>query len=155
MATPDFERSYTVIWADLDPNRHLRNTAYSEYGTHTRFAFLAAHGITQERLAKLGVGPVLFSEHSEFRREVRLDETLIVNVRVTGASPDGARWRIRHEVFKHKPNGQRALAATIDLDGAWLDLRTRKLCVPPPDVLAAFEAMPRSDDCETLSARRR
>jgi acyl-CoA thioesterase FadM len=36
-----FECRFEVRWADLDGNRHVRNTAFSEYATHTRFRLLA------------------------------------------------------------------------------------------------------------------
>ena len=38
-----FTCPFEVRWADLDGNRHVRNTAFSEYATHTRFRLLAAH----------------------------------------------------------------------------------------------------------------
>ncbi len=39
-----FTVPFEVRRADLDGNRHVRNTAFSEYATHTRFRLLAAHG---------------------------------------------------------------------------------------------------------------
>ena len=40
----------------------------------------------------------------------------------------------------YKADGR--VAATVTVDGAWLDLDRRKLAVPPPDLAAAFAAMP-------------
>jgi acyl-CoA thioesterase FadM len=59
---PAFECRFEVRWSDLDGNRHVRNTAFSEYATHTRFRLLAAHGFDQARLQALRFGPVMMRE---------------------------------------------------------------------------------------------
>jgi acyl-CoA thioester hydrolase len=38
------------------------------------------------------------------------------------------------------------LAATLEVDGAWLDLRARKIVAPPPDLVRAFDTMGRTED---------
>ncbi|GAC1367540.1 MAG: hypothetical protein NVSMB30_02010 [Hymenobacter sp.] len=44
-----------------------------------------------------------------------------------------------HSIFKADDR----VAATVTVDGAWLDLDRRKLTVPPAELVAAFGAMPR------------
>jgi acyl-CoA thioester hydrolase len=154
MTAAPYERTYTVIWGDVDANRHMRNTAYAEYCTHTRFAYLTSRGVTLERLSELGVGPVVFRESTEYRRELHLDDTLLVTIRLAGAAPDGSRWQIRHELYRLEPDGTRTHAAVHALEGAWFDLRSRKLTLPPAELAAALGDLPHTEDFQAMPARR-
>lgn len=146
-----FERRYEVRWADLDANRHMRNTAYSEYASHTRVSFLAAHGFSPARFAALRFGPVLFREEIRFRREVHLEEIITVNVRCGGLAPDGSRWRMYQEITCS--DGQ--VAALVTVEGAWMDLDVRRLVPPPPELLGALQALPHTEDYEILPSLRK
>lgn len=126
-----YTKSFTVRWADCDVNAHMRNTAYSEYATDARVSYLAEHGFAFERFVELGFGPVILREEIDYLREVRLGETVEVDLTVTGLSPDFARFRFEHEFTKG--GGKRA--ARIVLSGGWLSLKTRKL-IPAPEPLA-------------------
>src|SRR5919205_533013 len=42
------------------------------------------------------------------------------------------------------------LIATIEMDGAWLDLEARKIVVPPPEMVRAFEHLGRTEDFAVL-----
>lgn len=33
-------KEFEVKWADLDPNRHMRHSAYNDYAAHMRVKFL-------------------------------------------------------------------------------------------------------------------
>jgi acyl-CoA thioester hydrolase len=44
------------------------------------------------------------------------------------------------------------LAATIEVDGAWLDLRARKIVVPPEEMVSAFADVSRTEDFAVLSS---
>ena len=141
-----FECQFEVRWADLDGNRHVRNTAFSEYATHTRFRLLAAHGFDQARLEALRFGPVMMREEIRYRREVRFGDAVVVTVRCAGLSVDGSHWRVHQDVLR--PDGKEAVALTIQ--GGWMDLDARKLVVPPPELAAVLESLPRTRDYETL-----
>lgn len=39
-----YRLSFIPRWADLDPNRHLRHTAYADYATPVRFSYLTENG---------------------------------------------------------------------------------------------------------------
>lgn len=95
-----FECRFEVRWADLDGNRHVRNTAFSEYATHTRFQLLAAHGFTQASLESLRFGPVMTREEIRYRREVLFGDALRVSVRFCGLSVDSSHWRVGQEVLR-------------------------------------------------------
>ena len=141
-----FECQFEVRWADLDGNRHVRNTAFSEYATHTRFRLLAAHGFDQARLEALRFGPVMMREEIRYRREVRFGDAVVVTVRCAGLSADGSHWRVHQDVLR--PDGKEAVALTIQ--GGWMDLDARKLVVPPPELAAVLESLPRTRDYEAL-----
>jgi len=88
-----FECHFEVRWADLDGNRHVRNTAFSEYATHTRFRLLAAHGFAQAQLEQLRFGPVMMREEIRYRWEVHFGDALVVNVSCAGLSAYSSHWR--------------------------------------------------------------
>lgn len=146
-----FSRTFTVRWADCDVNGHMRNTAYSEYGIDVRIAFLAELGFPYERLAELGIGPVLLREELDYLRELKMGERLTVDFRQLGLSPDGVRFRFRHDFTKE--NGKPA--ARIVLDGGWMDLRQRRLTAPPEPLARAFTALQKAEGWAELPGAKR
>jgi acyl-CoA thioester hydrolase len=143
-------REYEVRWADLDPNAHMRHTAYMDYAAQARVAFLTEHGFGLPEFHAAMVGPVLFKETTDYLREVRANERITVSIEVCGASANGKHFRIRHEIRKHDG----VVAARVEVTGAWLDLRARKVCEPPAALRAAMDAMPRSADFAEIPSGR-
>jgi acyl-CoA thioester hydrolase len=47
------------------------------------------------------------------------------------------------------------LVARVTSAGGWLDLKTRRLVVPPEALVAALRLLPRTDDFELLPSLRR
>jgi acyl-CoA thioester hydrolase len=142
-----FSRSYEVIWADLDANAHMRHTAYMDYAAQVRLAWLQEMGFSIERLSQAGVGPILFTETTSYRREVRGGERIEVQLELTGLSENRKHWRFRQPILK--AGGE--LAALVEVQGAWLDLRARKVAPPPPELLAAVEGWPRAADFSLIA----
>jgi acyl-CoA thioester hydrolase len=141
-----FAERFTVRWSDLDGNRHVRNTIFSELATHTRFRLLEANGFTQSRFEALRFGPVMFREEIRYRRELLFGDEATVNVLFAGLSDDGSQWRVHQEVTR----GDGKHAALLTIDGAWIHLDSRKLVAPPGELLDLFRRLPRTDDFETL-----
>jgi len=141
-----FVQSFAVRWSDLDANRHVRNTVFSEFATHTRFRLLESNGFPQERFESLRFGPVMFREEIRYRRELVFGDEVRVNVRFAGLSADGSQWRVRQEVTR--PGGKQAAILTID--GAWICLDSRKLVRPPAELAKLLQAQPRTTDYEVL-----
>ena len=141
---PVFSKRFEVRWADLDANRHLRNTAYLDYATHVRFAFLAENGFPPSRFGELHFGPVILREEMSFLREVGPNDELTVDYRLAALSQDGRRFKLRHRVFRRDG----VEAARIDTDGGWMDLATRKLRPPPEELAAALDRLVRTSDFE-------
>jgi acyl-CoA thioester hydrolase len=128
-------------WSDLDPNGHVRHSVYYDWGAMARITFLDAHGVGLAWMARNGIGPVLFREEARFLREIRFGDELQIDVALAGASADGRKWRIRHRIVRGDE-----LTATVEVDGAWLDLRARKIVVPPGELVHAFDRAPRTED---------
>lgn len=143
---PSFEEKFTVRWSDLDANRHVRNTVFSEFATHTRFRLLESLGFAQPRFESLRFGPVMFREEIRYRRELLFGDQVTVNVLFAGLSEDGSQWRVHQEVSRG--NGKQAAVLTID--GAWIDLDTRKLVAPPVELRDLLRSFSRTADFETL-----
>ena len=141
-----FECHFEVRWTDLDGNRHVRNTAFSEYATHTRFRLLAAHGFTQAKLEALRFGPVMMREEVRYRREVLFGDALRVTARCAGLSVDGSHWRVHQDVLRQ--DGREAALLTIQ--GGWIDLDSRRPVAPPAELAAVLQGLPRTPDFEEL-----
>ncbi|MCC2545223.1 thioesterase family protein [Hymenobacter sp. BT175] len=137
----EYSKTFTVRWADLDPNVHMRHSAYTDYAAQVRLEFLADHGLPMKRLAELALGPILFREDTRFLKEIGISEAIRVTGELGGLNEDGSRWRIIHTIYKQ--DGR--VAATVTVDGAWLDLRTRKLTVPPAEAVEAMHALQRHE----------
>ncbi|HEV7164640.1 MAG TPA: acyl-CoA thioesterase [Gammaproteobacteria bacterium] len=137
-----YAKIFEVRWADLDPNGHVRHSAYADYGAQARVAFLAEHGFGLGQFMKLRMGPVLFREDLKYVREIRANETIRVSCEAVGISPNRKHWRIRHRVFRQ--DGE--LACIIDCQGAWFDLVNRKVIPAPAELEATFGKMPKAND---------
>ena len=139
-----FELSFDVRWADIDANKHMRHSAYYDYAAHLRVQLLKNIGMDLVTLSKLGIGPVLFREEAIFMREISMDDTIRVNVKLKRTREDASRWTFIHEFYKD----DKAVAAKVTVDGAWLDLNKRKLTALPDHFLHIFLDIPRTDDFE-------
>ena len=133
-------------WSDLDANRHVRNTVFSEFATHARFRLLEAHGFGQARFEVLRFGPVMFREEIRYRRERVFGEEVDVSVVFAGLSEDGSQWRVQQEVTR--ADGKQAAVLTID--GAWIHLDHRRLVAPPGELLTLLRGLARTEEFETL-----
>ncbi|MBO2009125.1 acyl-CoA thioesterase [Hymenobacter negativus] len=131
--------TYRTRWADMDPNGHMRHSAYADYAADQRVVLLAQWGFDLKSFAQLRLGPILFREETKFIKEIHIGEEIQVDSQLASVSEDGSRWTIVHRICK--ADGR--VAATVTVDGAWLDLDRRKLTVPPAELVTAFGSMPR------------
>ncbi len=142
--------SYKVIfktrWADFDPNNHMRHSAFNDYAAEARVRFFADHKFSISEFNKQNIGPILFSENTNFFREINLSEDITVELFLKGISENGERFKVQHHIFKE--NG--VLAAKIEIYGAWLDLKKRKLTVPPSQIITTFNSLKKSENFENI-----
>src|SRR5215211_5159618 len=134
-----------VRWSDLDPNYHVRHSVYYDYGAYCRITFLNSHAVTTAFFTQHHFGPILFREECIFKREIKLDDIVTIDLQLVKSRPDYSRWTIRHTITR---NGEHA--ATLSMDGAWIDTLQRKLTIPPELARKSFEKMPRIDTFEWI-----
>ena len=142
----NFQSSMQIRWADLDPNFHLRHSVYYDWGALCRMEYLSAAGITIEVMQQLGIGPILFREECVFRREIKMGDVVTMNLKLLRSRKDFSRWSFQHQVFK---NGD-TVSAILTVDGAWMDMRQRKLATPPQQVQDLFEKIAPTEDFEWI-----
>ena len=122
-----FEQTIMVRWADLDPNGHVRHSVYYDYGAQVRINYLHQQGCS------LGW---MFRNTVDYKA-----------MKLAGLSADYRKWSIRHQICR-----EGKLCASLDLDGAWLDLRARTIMVPPQEIMVQFDNMERTDDFRVIAA---
>lgn len=86
-----FEKNIEIRWSDLDPNNHLRHSAYYDYGAYSRICFLNEHGLTAETMLQHNIGPILFREECLFKKEIKFGDTIKINVKLDKATLDFSR----------------------------------------------------------------
>jgi acyl-CoA thioester hydrolase len=129
-----YKVEFATKWSDFDPNRHLRHTAYNEYAAEVRIRYFSERNFSIQEFTKHNIGPVLFTEETSFRKEIRLGENITVNIQLAGVSANNERWKLVHEVF----NEAGKLSAVIKVYGAWMDLSKRKLTSLPKEAHHLF-----------------
>jgi acyl-CoA thioester hydrolase len=145
----NFTMPVQIRWSDIDQNRHLRHSVYYAYGAMMRMNVLYSSGLTTQKLEELKIGPILFREEAIFKREIKLEDNVMMNVELLKSTRDYARWTLRHQFVKDGG----VVAAILNLDGAWMDLEKRKLTVPSEFVQHVFEQFPKSTEFEWVEGK--
>ncbi|MDB2385236.1 thioesterase family protein [Polaribacter sp.] len=141
-----FKVTFITKWADFDPNRHMRHTAYNDYAAETRVRYFKDQNLSIEKFTEYNIGPILFKEETTYRKEIHLGENIMVDFKVSGLSENNERWKIIHNIYNE--NGE--LSAIVKVYGAWIDLTKRKLAIPPKETQSLFSSAERTDDFETI-----
>jgi acyl-CoA thioester hydrolase len=138
----EFIRKVEIRWSDIDPNFHVRHSAYYDFGAYCRISFLTEHGITPAVMSQHHVGPILFREECVFKREIKFGDEITINFKLGKVSGDYSKWTMVHEIWK---NGD-TLAAILTVDGAWMDIQLRKITAPPQSFITGFDAIPKTEN---------
>jgi acyl-CoA thioester hydrolase len=145
----EYSRKYEIRWSDLDANGHVNYSAYINAAADLRYRFFREHDFPPEKFEKLGSGPIYTAIHAWFLREVRIGETVTITYALSGLSPQGGRWKVEHAILKS--NGKKAVV--LEIEGAILNLTTRKPALPTSELLQTFSLVPRAKDFQVLSER--
>lgn len=137
-----------VLWAQIDANRHLRHSAYADFCAQARSNLLNKIGLSLEEFGKNKIGPILFREELIYFKEVRLDEYIKVAVEISKLNLKNGKFSFRHKIYKEND----ILAAEVNVDGAWLDLTTRKLTTVPDTWKEIITKIPKSLDYKEVNA---
>ena len=146
-----YAKEFEVLWVDTDLNGHLTHTAYSNYATNVRVGFFTdclKHDVLS--LLKEGIGPIIIREFIEYKREVHLGDTIKIDLAIVGVSEKGDRWILRHKVYK-----ENKVCCVITIEGAWLDLKTRKLTFPVQKIYDGFNDLVKDSDFKIMDRRSR
>jgi len=129
---PPFRTQVHLRWADIDANFHVRHSVYYDLCAQQRTEALEELGITLDLMKEGHFGPVLFREECTFRRELKLHDTIMLEVRMRSLSKDHSRFSFEHVFLKE--------------DGTWIDTQRRKLSAPPLLAEQAMDHVPRTAD---------
>jgi acyl-CoA thioester hydrolase len=139
-ALSTFRTKLNLRWSDIDANFHLRHSVFYDLCAQHRMDVLAELGVTMALMKEHHFGPVLFREECTFRREIKLDDDVYVDLEVRSISADHTRFSFAHTFTK----ADGTHCAQLVVEGAWMDTRLRKLCAPPPEARAAMDRVPRA-----------
>ena len=140
-------KEFEVRWSDVDANRHLANSAYINFMSHTRMRYLLELGFDQRAMAQHRIGPVVFYEHMYYFKEVFPGRPIRVSLEIMGMSPDGRFFEFHHNFYDAKGRN----VAHCEMMGAWISLETRKLTGLPEALLQKFQHIQKPDDFRILT----
>lgn len=145
MTSTPFRAAFQVTWADLDPNDHLANSAYLDYATQARMLYLAANGFTPADFRRLALGPVVFSDTLEYRRELRMLDAFTVDFRCLELNEARSKFTVQNRFHAGSGPAAGELAATVTSRCAWWNVRERRITAPPPELAESLVAALVSD----------
>ena len=140
-------KSFTIRWDDLDPNRHVANTTFSVLMNDRRMSFLSENGFTQDKFDQLQIGPVILSEHFYYIKEVMPGSTVYIDIELLGNTSDGKYISFCHSLYN--ANGKMCAYSTMLF--VWMDLKTRKVIVPPDELKQINNRLVKSDLYKVLN----
>ncbi|MEO1011266.1 MAG: acyl-CoA thioesterase [Bacteroidota bacterium] len=140
-------KQFEIRWSDVDANRHLANSAYINFMSHTRMGYLQELGFDQKTMAQYRIGPVVFYEHMYYFKEVFPGKPIKVSLDVKGMSADGKFFEFHHNFYDAKGRN----VAHCEMMGAWISLETRKLIGLPQVLLQKFQNMEKAGDFRILT----
>ncbi len=136
--------SYTtkILWSQIDPNLHLRHSAYADIAATARLELLKSGGVSLDLLAKDKFGPILFKEELVYYKEVRDVQELTIKTYLAKIERAFSKWSIISEIYRE--DGE--LSCIVSVDGAWIDLSIRKIASLPEKYRATFMEIPKTKD---------
>ena len=142
-----YYKEFDVRWNDIDANRHLANSAYLNFMSHTRTGYMIENGVGHKEMVQYNIGPVVFEEQVFFFKEIFQGKPIRVSFELGGASKDGMFFKFIHNFYDHKGKN---LARGI-MKGAWIDLKTRKTCALPNPLMPMLDAAHKTSDFTILT----
>ena len=142
-----YYKEFDVRWNDIDANRHLANSAYLNFMSHTRMGYMIENGVGHKEMVQYNIGPVVFEEQVFFFKEIFQGKPIRVSFELGGASKDGMFFKFIHNFYDYKGKN---LARGI-MKGAWIDLKTRKTCALPNPLMPMLDAAHKTSDFTILT----
>ncbi len=136
-------------WADFDANKHMRHTAYNDYAAECRIRFFNTYGLSPKFFEAHNFGPILFEENTRFYREIKMGESLTVDLKLKATSKNAERFKIINNIYREDG----VLAAEIKVYIAWLDLSKRKLITPPKEAIKMLNELDKTKDFQEITLK--
>ena len=140
-------KDFEIRWSDVDANRHLANSAYINFMSHTRISYLMELGFDHKTMAIHEIGPVAFYEHMYYFKEAFIGKPIKVTLEIMGMSEDCKFFEFHHNFYNEKGEN----FAHGEMIGSWINLKTRKLTGLDAVFLKRFEAVEKGDDFRILT----
>ena len=141
-----YSKKFEVRWSDLDANRHMANSAYQNFMSHARMAYLMENGFGHQEMEQYKTGPVIFTENIYYFKEIHQGHPITVSCEWTGMSEDGSFFSFRHNFYDYKG---RNLARGIMM-GAWMNLQERRITSLHEDLLDKISNFQKSADFKII-----
>jgi acyl-CoA thioester hydrolase len=138
-----FFHKFEVRWSDIDANRHLASSSYSQYCIQTRMAFMSKYKMGLTQLMRWGIGPVILHETYSFFKEIMHDQQVFVSLELSGASEDASIYSFVHKFYL----ADGTHCATSEIMGVWIDMMLRKSTSPPDDILVVLNDFRTANTC--------
>ncbi|MBI4406179.1 MAG: acyl-CoA thioesterase [Deltaproteobacteria bacterium] len=122
----------TIQQSQLDSYGHVNHAAYLQIFEQARWEFTKNHGYGYEVVHAQGVGPIVLRIQIEFRKELRLGQTL--RVETYGS---GFKKRI-FKVYQSMVDGQGDICCRAEYSLALFDMKERKIISPTKHWLDAM-----------------
>tara|TARA_R100000935_G_scaffold36196_1_gene57081 strand:+ start:199325 stop:199804 length:480 start_codon:yes stop_codon:yes gene_type:complete len=142
-----YTKEFEVRWNDIDANRHLANSAYINYMSHTRLSYLWEHGFGQKKMEEHNIGPVVFYEHMYYFKEVFPGKPIKVSLQLKGLSEDGMYFSFVHNFYDQEGRN----LARCEMMAGWIDLTKRKLRALPDELLDNLTGLDKTEDFYTIT----
>ena len=142
-----YTKQFEVRWNDIDANRHLANSAYINYMSHTRLSFMLENGFGQAEMVRHNIGPVVFYEHMFYFKEVFPGKPITVSLQLEGISEDGMYFSFLHNFYDDKGSN----VARCEMMGGWIDLTERKLRGLPEALFASLNKLDKTENFYTIT----
>lgn len=119
----------------IDCNQHVSESIYYKIAIDVLQDLHQELGLN-DLFATEQTAPIVFSSNIEFFREIFVDEEITIAVVLFPESPDFRKWRRIFEIY----NQADELSVKIISQGAFFDLRTRKVKTPSLGLHEAFQS---------------
>ena len=140
-------KEFEVRWNDLDANKHLGNSTYIEYMSHTRMSLLTEMGMGIDILENNDLGPIVLYEHIHYYREVLGTSPIKVSLEMAGYTENMRFVKFFHNFYDQKGKH----LAHSEILFSFLKLSTRKLGVLPHEFIEKMKSIPKSESFKILT----
>lgn len=130
----EFETEITVRPDDIDMNNHVHYSKYLDYLLMARYDQMAKdYKLSMEEFIEMGFGWVASTAHIEYRRQIRLNNRVLVRTRLESFS--GAQCRV---LFKILNKETKKISAEGYVDYTMVSLNTGKAIRIPPEIIEKY-----------------